>query len=116
MSWRYGKNTRCPLSLVAILKKSFFVLFNAMAESVNHFVFWKNLQQHLCNLISKKKTSSNTVKIYRNIYRKNLSAIIYRYRFKKLRFIDYRYRPGFFEVIDYRYRCSTKRLIVPITG
>ena len=78
MSWHYGKNTRCPLNLVAIFKKSLFVLFHATAEPVNHSVFWKNLQKHFCNLIYKKKTSSNTLKIYRNIYRKNLSVIIYR--------------------------------------
>ena len=34
------------------------------------------------------------------MYRKNLSAIIYRYRFKKLKFIGI--AQGFFEVIDYR--------------
>ena len=78
VSWRYGKNTRCPLSLVAIFKKSLFVLFNATAESVNYSVFWKNVQKHFCNLIYKKKTSWNTLKIYRNFYRKNLSAIMYR--------------------------------------
>ena len=41
-----------------------------------------------------KKTSSNILKTYRKIYRKNLSAIIYRIpiSLKKLRFIDYRYR------------------------
>ena len=74
-SWRCEKNTQYPLSLVAIFKKSFTVLFNATAESVNYSVFWKNLQKRFCNL-TYKKTSSNLLKIY--IYRKNLSAIIYR--------------------------------------
>ena len=46
--------------------------------------------------LQEEKTSSNILKIYRNIYRKNISAIIYRYRCNKLRYIDYRYRPGLF--------------------
>ena len=51
MSWRCEKNTRCPLSLVAIFKKSFIVLFNATTESVNYSVFWK---KRFCNLTYKK--------------------------------------------------------------
>ena len=53
-------------------------LFNPTAESVNCSLFLKNLEKHFCDLTYKKKTSSNTLKIYRNIYRKNLSAIIFR--------------------------------------
>ena len=60
------------------LSKSLFVVFNPSAESVNYSLFLKNLEKHFCDLSYKKKTSSNTLKIYRNIYRKNLSAIIHR--------------------------------------
>ena len=35
VSWRYGKNTRCPLRLVVILKNYLFVLFNFTAKFVN---------------------------------------------------------------------------------
>ena len=45
---------------------------------MNCSLFLKNLEKHFCNLTYKKKTSPNTLKIYRNIYRKSLSAIIYR--------------------------------------
>ena len=58
-------------------KKSLFVLFNATAESVNSSFLSKNHKKHFSNLTYQKKTSSNTLKIYPNIYRKNLSAIIY---------------------------------------
>ena len=61
-------------------------------------------------------TKNNFVKHIENIPQ-HLSAIRYRYRFRKLRFINYRYRQEFFEAIDYyRYRFSTKGFIVPITG
>ena len=40
--------------------------------------FLKNLEKTFLQFDLQKKTSSNTLKIYRNIYRKNLSAIIYR--------------------------------------
>ena len=43
-SWRYGKNTRCPVSLFAVLKKSLFVLLNTTAESVNCSLFSKNMK------------------------------------------------------------------------
>ena len=71
-----------------------------------------------CDL--QKKTSLNTLKIYRNIYRKNLSAIIYRlyiyrYRYKEFRFIDFGNAQCFFDIIGYRYRFNTERFIVPIT-
>ena len=55
VSWHYGKNARDPLSLVAIFKKSLFVLFNATAESANCFLFLKNLEKHFRNLTYKKK-------------------------------------------------------------
>ena len=54
------------------LKKTLFVLFNATAESVN-CSFLKNLEKYFCSLSYKKKCSSDTLKIYRNIYRKELS-------------------------------------------
>ena len=59
------------------LKKFHYVLFSATAESINYSLFSKNLKKRICNNLQ-NKTSSNTLKIYRNIYRKNLSAIIYR--------------------------------------
>ena len=108
------KKTGCPLRLAVIFKNYFFVWLNFTAESVNCSLFLKNLEKHFCNSTYKQKTLSNTSKIYSHIYRKNLSAIIYRYRFKKLRFIDI--VQGFFEVFDYRYRFSTEWFIVPITG
>ena len=66
-----------PIKFCCNLKNSLFVLLNATSESVNYSSFFKNLEKHFCNL-TYKKTSSNTLKIYCNIYRKNLSAIIYR--------------------------------------
>ena len=89
------EKTRCPLRLV-IFKNYFFVWLNSTAESANCSLFLKNLEKIFLQFDLQKKTSSNTSKIHRNIYRKNLSAIIYRYRFKKFRFIDYRYCPGLF--------------------
>ena len=59
-------------------KKSHFVAFNLTAESVNCSLFLKNLEKHFCDLTCKKNTSSNTLKIHRNNYRKNLSVKIYR--------------------------------------
>ena len=56
------------------LKKSLFVLFNATAKLVSCSLFLKNLEKHFRNL-THKKTSSNTSKIDRNIYRKNSRAI-----------------------------------------
>ena len=90
------EKTRCPLRFVVIFKNYFFVWPNFTAESVNCSLFLKNLEKTFLQFDLQKKTSSNTMKIYRNIYRKNLSAIIYRYRFEKLIFVDYRYRPGLF--------------------
>ena len=107
------EKTRCPLRLVVIIKNYFFVRLNFTAESVNCSLFLKILEKKFLQFDLRKKTLSNTSKIYRNIYRKNLSGIIYRYRFKKLRFIGI--AQGFFEVIDYCYRFSTERFIVPIT-
>ena len=73
------EKTRCPLRLAVIFKNYFFVWLNFTAESVNCFLFLKNLEKtflQICNSTYKKKTLSNALKIYRNIYRKNLSAII----------------------------------------
>ena len=44
---------------------------------MNCSFFLKNLETHFCN-VTCKKTSTNALKIYRNIYRKNLLALIYR--------------------------------------
>ena len=76
-SWRYGKIHGVDKVLLQF-KKSLFVLFYPTAESVNCSLFLKNLEKHFYDLTFKKKASSNTLKIYRNIYRKNLLAIIYR--------------------------------------
>ena len=57
------------------LTKSLLVLFDATVESVNCSLFLKNLEKRFCDLTYKKKTLSNTSKIYRIICRKNLSAI-----------------------------------------
>ena len=111
------EKTWCPLRLVVIFKNYFLVWLNFMAESVNCSLFLKNLEKTFLQFDLQKKTLLNTWKIYHNIYRKNLSTIIYRlyrYRFKKLRFIGI--AQGFFEVINYRYRLSTERFIVPITA
>ena len=61
MSWRYGRNTRCPLSLVAIFKKSRFVLLNVTAESVIFSVFLENLKKRrpYLQFDSQKNTSSD---------------------------------------------------------
>ena len=72
------EKTRCPLRLVTIFKNYFFVWLNFTAESVNCSLFLKNLEKTFLQFDLQKKTSSNTSKIYRNIYRKNLSAILYR--------------------------------------
>ena len=63
-------------------KKSHYVLFSAAADSVNCSLFLKNLEKRMCNKLQ-NKTSSDTLKIYRYIYRKNLSITdikINRYR------------------------------------
>ena len=82
------------LSLVTIKKISIF-LFNASAESINCSLLKSYENILLFDL--QKKTSSNTLKIYRIIYRKKLSAIIYRLP-TSLQEIEiyYRYRPGLF--------------------
>ena len=46
------------------LKKSLFVVFNPMAESVNCSLFFKILENHFCDLIKKKK---NFVKHIENL-------------------------------------------------
>ena len=71
------EKTRCPLRLDVIFKNYFFVWLNFTAESVNSLL--KNLEKTFLQFdLQKKKTSSNTSKIYGNIYQKILSAIIYR--------------------------------------
>ena len=72
------EKTRCPLRLVVIFKNYFSVWLNFTAESVNCSLFLKNLEKTFLQFDLQRKTSSNTSKVYRNIYRKNLSAIIYR--------------------------------------
>ena len=86
------------------LKKTLFVL-NATAEYVDCSLFFEKYSKIFLQFDS-QKTSSSTLKIYRNIYGKKLSAIIYRssISLKKLRFIDYRY--CFF---------TTESFIVPIS-
>ena len=64
-----------PKVLLLVKHLSSFCL-NAAAESVDCSPFLKNLETHFCKVTCKK--TSSTLKIYRNIYRKNLSAIIYR--------------------------------------
>ena len=54
MSWRYEKNTRCPLRLVVILKNYFFVLFNFTAESANCSLL-KNLEKIFLQFHLQKK-------------------------------------------------------------
>ena len=75
-SWGYGKIHGVDKDLLQF-KKSLFGLFNPTAESVNCSLFLKNLENTVVISLTRKKTSSNTLKFYRNIYRKNLSAIIY---------------------------------------
>ena len=115
-SWRYGRIHGVDKVLLQF-KKFFFVLFNATAESVHCSLFLKNLEKHFCDLTYMNKTSSNTLKIYRNIYRKNLSAIIYRLltSFKDIEIYRSSVSPRAFLKIDYRYRFGTERFIVPIT-
>ena len=45
MSWRYAKNTRCPLRLVVILNNYFFVRLDFTAESANWSLFLKSLEK-----------------------------------------------------------------------
>ena len=45
---------------------------------MNRLYFLENLEKHFCNLTHKKTNFVKHTKIYRNIYRKNLSAIVYR--------------------------------------
>ena len=71
------EKTRCPLRLVVIFKNYFFAWLNFTRESVNCSLFLKNAEKNILQFDLPKKTSSNTSKIYRNIYRKNVSAIIY---------------------------------------
>ena len=97
------EKTRCPLRLV-IFKNYFFVWLNFTAESVNCSFFLKNLEKTFLQFDLQKKTSSNTSKIYCNIYRKNLSIIDIASRNLDLSIIGI--AQGFFEVIDYRHHFS----------
>ena len=65
------EKTRCPLRLVLIFKNYFFVWLNFTAESVNCSLFLKNLEKTFLQFDLQKKTLSNTLKIYRNVYQKN---------------------------------------------
>ena len=55
------------------LKNYLFVLFSLTAEFVNCSLFLKNLEKTFLQFALQKKTLSSTLKIYRNIYRKNSS-------------------------------------------
>ena len=48
------KNYTVFLKCCCSLKASFFVLFNATAESVNCSIFLKNVETHFCNVICKQ--------------------------------------------------------------
>ena len=50
-SWRYGKIHGVDQVLLQF-KKSLFVLFNPTAESVNCYLFLKNLEKHFCDFTS----------------------------------------------------------------
>ena len=54
------KNTRCPLRLAVILKNYLFVLFNFTAESVNCFLFLKNLEKTFLQFDLQKKKLCQT--------------------------------------------------------
>ena len=72
------EKTRCPLRRVVIFKNYFFALLNFTAESVICSLFLKNAEKNILQFDLQKKNFVKTSKNYRNIYRKNLSAIIYR--------------------------------------
>ena len=71
------KYTVSTKSCLLQFKKSRFVLFNAPVEFMDCSLFLKNLEKHFCNLTSIKNFVKH-IEIYRNIYPKNLSAIIIR--------------------------------------
>ena len=48
------KNYTVFLKRCCSLKSSLFVLFNATVESVNCFLFLKNVETHFCSVIRKK--------------------------------------------------------------
>ena len=81
---------------------------------MNCSLFLKNLEKTFLQFDLQKKTLSNTLKFYRNIYRKNLSIIDIALRNSDLSIIGI--AQGFFEIIAYRYRFSTERFIEPISG
>ena len=63
MSWRYGKNTRCPLRLVVIFKNYLFVLFNFTVESVNCSFLEKSRK----NIFAIRLTKKHFVKHIENL-------------------------------------------------
>ena len=67
-----------PREVLLQLNKIFlcFVWCHGRVRELLYFL--EKSRKHFCDWTYKKKTSSNTWKIYRNIHRKNLSAIIYR--------------------------------------
>ena len=101
-----------------MVKTSFFVLFNATAESVNCSLFLKNLETHFCNVTCKKDFVKRIENLSQHLSEKfigdNLSITGIALKNSDLSIIGI--GKGFFEVIDYRYRFSTERFIVPITG
>ena len=62
-SWRYGKIHGVDIVLLQF-NKSLFVVFNPTAESINCSFFFKNLENHFCDLTYKKK---NFVKHIENL-------------------------------------------------
>ena len=70
------KNYTVSIKCCCNLKTSLFALFHATAEPVNCSPFLKSFQKCFCSLTF-KNTSSNTLINYRNIYRNNLSVIVY---------------------------------------
>ena len=82
------EKTRCPLRLVVIFKNYFFVWLNFTAES--------SLEKSRKNIFAIQLTKKKNFVTFIENLPQHLSAIIYQYCLKKLRFIDYWYRPGLF--------------------
>ena len=70
--------------------KSLFVLFNPTVV-YELLSFLEKSRKHFCDFVKPTRIENSP---------QHLSAIIYRYHCKKLRFIDYRYRPAHF--LNYR--------------
>ena len=100
------------------LKKSLFVSFNATAESVDCFLFLKNLEKYFCNLTYRKNFFQHIENLSQHLPEKfigdNLSITDIALKNLDLSIISI--AQGFFEIIDYRYRFTTERFIVPITA